>query len=449
MKKLLFPLLLLASSLGYGAVVTERLTVTKSTITLNGTTYYWQAGTGVNGQALKTDGAAQPTLTFGSVSSSGGGYAVEPATVTFLLDKGLRTSTGTITSLSPGVMHIISGSSNVVTAAVSLSSEVVNNFVKTIQSDAAFTSQKGLILNNTLTPNVIAEFQYDGSEFFTMDALLTGGLAPDELKLTFKYATNGNKLAEFLNSSSSGTMIRLYGKGGSANYVALKASDTIATSFVLTLPPAVGTVGQALTVGDTSGNLAFTTISGGGVSVYPATSTASFPFGFSASSAAFTSTNSYVYVSSFNVGGASITYEAANVQLQITTHVFVNGTFISSGNTSGYSTIDRGLIVNNGNYSTSGSSGNFTVNGNAGVKLLDIDPNTQITTVISSSMSFTNNLISTNTTNIGWSVKSGANTACNTTCTYSCVFGEDTSIVGTFVACSDATADVCVCAGPN
>lgn len=54
------------------------------------------------------------------------------------------------------------------------------------------------------------------------------------------------------------------------------------------------------------------------------------------------------------------------------------------------------------------------------------------------------------TTGIGWTVKSGANTACNTTCpsTSGCVFGEDTSVIGTFVACTDATADICICAGP-
>lgn len=59
-------------------------------------------------------------------------------------------------------------------------------------------------------------------------------------------------------------------------------------------------------------------------------------------------------------------------------------------------------------------------------------------------------LIVAATTGIGWTVKSGANTACNTTCpaTSGCVFGEDTSVVGTIVACTDATADVCLCAGP-
>lgn len=58
---------------------------------------------------------------------SGGGYAVEPATVTFLLNFGARLSTFNVTSLSPGVMHIVAGSSNAVTTLVSLSTEVTGN----------------------------------------------------------------------------------------------------------------------------------------------------------------------------------------------------------------------------------------------------------------------------------------------------------------------------------
>lgn len=47
-----------------------------------------------------------------------------------------------------------------------------------------------------------------------------------------------------------------------------------------------------------------------------------------------------------------------------------------------------------------------------------------------------------------WTVKSGANTACNTTCgTSMCAFGEDT-IGLVAISCSDATADTCVCMGP-
>ena len=53
------------------------------------------------------------------------------------------------------------------------------------------------------------------------------------------------------------------------------------------------------------------------------------------------------------------------------------------------------------------------------------------------------------TTNIGWSIVSGANTACNTTCTNACVHGWDTASGEVAVDCADATADKCLCAGSN
>ena len=59
----------------------------------------------------------------------------------------------------------------------------------------------------------------------------------------------------------------------------------------------------------------------------------------------------------------------------------------------------------------------------------------------------------TSTTGVGWSKKTGANTACNTTCGYSaCAFGLDTGTLGVTLAhltnCTDATADECICLGP-
>jgi signal peptide peptidase SppA len=51
---------------------------------------------------------------------------------------------------------------------------------------------------------------------------------------------------------------------------------------------------------------------------------------------------------------------------------------------------------------------------------------------------------------IGWEAGSGANTACATTCsgTGACVIGYDTG-GNTFVDCDGATADTCICAGPD
>lgn len=58
-------------------------------------------------------------------------------------------------------------------------------------------------------------------------------------------------------------------------------------------------------------------------------------------------------------------------------------------------------------------------------------------------------LIGQTTGDIGWTPVSGANTACNTTCTSGCVFGANTASGFAMVGCADATADICLCAGPS
>ena len=58
----------------------------------------------------------------------------------------------------------------------------------------------------------------------------------------------------------------------------------------------------------------------------------------------------------------------------------------------------------------------------------------------------TGTLISQGTGSIGWTIQSAANQACNTTCVSACVAGIDTA-GGPFLACTDATADSCLCAG--
>lgn len=50
---------------------------------------------------------------------------------------------------------------------------------------------------------------------------------------------------------------------------------------------------------------------------------------------------------------------------------------------------------------------------------------------------------------LGWTPVAAANQACNTTCTSACVFGIDTAAPQTWLACTDATADQCLCAGAS
>lgn len=68
------------------------------------------------------------------------------------------------------------------------------------------------------------------------------------------------------------------------------------------------------------------------------------------------------------------------------------------------------------------------------------------------SAQFTGTIKSSRTTDLGWSVQSAADQACNTTCTSACVLGFNLTagnITGTILACTDATADVCLCAGAS
>lgn len=56
---------------------------------------------------------------------------------------------------------------------------------------------------------------------------------------------------------------------------------------------------------------------------------------------------------------------------------------------------------------------------------------------------------SASTGSLGWSIVAAANQACTTTCTSAAVMGFDTAAGTTPVGPSDATADICLCAGAN
>lgn len=76
-------------------------------------------------------------------------------------------------------------------------------------------------------------------------------------------------------------------------------------------------------------------------------------------------------------------------------------------------------------------------------------PDASGTVALSGSQIFTGTVTSSATSDLGWSVVAGANVACNTTCTSACVVGWNTAAGEVAVACTDATADKCLCAGSN
>lgn len=105
----------------------------KIQISTNGTEVAISSGINfIPGTNVTLSGSYSPAngrvdVTINSTGGGGGGYALEPATVTIQANKGISASTLTITSLSPGIMHIVAGSSNVATGLVSLSTEVTGN----------------------------------------------------------------------------------------------------------------------------------------------------------------------------------------------------------------------------------------------------------------------------------------------------------------------------------
>lgn len=67
-------------------------------------------------------------------------------------------------------------------------------------------------------------------------------------------------------------------------------------------------------------------------------------------------------------------------------------------------------------------------------------------------VTFRGTMIGTGTSSLGWAVVSGANVECTTTCVTPAVFGFDLAAGATspvLVGPSDATADVCLCAGAS
>lgn len=110
----------------------------------------------------------------------------------------------------------------------------------------------------------------------------------------------------------------------------------------------------------------------------------------------------------------------------------------------GIGTLTAGAIL------TVSGTGNSFIGANLGVG--STNPGVELD--VAGTVRFTKQLLNrTSSTGIGWTDKNAANQACNTTCSPSaCVVGLDAGTVGVlnsnFVACTDASADDCLCAGP-
>lgn len=130
------------------------------------------------------------------------------------------------------------------------------------------------------------------------------------------------------------------------------------------------------------------------------------------------------------------------------------GTYLLGGGGSSGSRGARVYALGNEYASTGGSAGIVTgavstahlllQTGHASANVLLQPGGTTMWTAAS-----TGTLIGAGTSNIGWTPVAAANQACNTTCVAPCVYGIDSAAPQTWLLCTDATADMCLCAGAS
>lgn len=144
-KYLLIPLLFLAHS-AFGAFTTDRLTatstftVTGGTVSLNGTTYYWQAGVGGNGQFLKN---VNGVITSAAPPGGGGASALE----VFSNFDGSWSSPTASVSVGDALKLSVSGSTAVITvdfSSVASRGQVILN-QNTLQNGSTFYVSSGTV----------------------------------------------------------------------------------------------------------------------------------------------------------------------------------------------------------------------------------------------------------------------------------------------------------------
>lgn len=143
-------------------------------------------------------------------------------------------------------------------------------------------------------------------------------------------------------------------------------------------------------------------------------------------------------------GNISLTTAASSIIPGSTSLTFKNNANNASNlilGDSGLITVRNSLVWNATEARIVGGSSNFAVTDDAqSAYNLNISNAGAVT--------LRNTLTSSRTTDFGWTPVNVANQACNTTCTSACVAGLD-SASPTFLSCSNAAADSCLCAGSS
>lgn len=359
-------------------------------------------------------------LTIGGVGGGGGGGGsgsgdIEEVTagtnltgggtsgsVTLNLADPITISSGTISTLNVSSIKFLNGS-------VQVSSPTAGGGGS---SSTPINASNMQVLYSTGGPGAVGDngFQYDSS---ASSVTLAGGIhiganGTDYPHLVFDSTNGSNPILELRNSASSPSWAQRFTTSGGEIYFN-NSMGTAGWGIGISSSGFTSELETRLVIGRTDGSITFsnqegtqvlkissaaltgcpgltnsgklTTDSngviscaddvsgaGGGVTVYNATGTAGFTYGLWTSTVEFRHGSTVVG----NISGSS-----ASARIEVSTHAFVNGVLTTSGTASGYSTIDRGLIVNNSRYSAASSSPSFVVRG-VSYDLLTVDPATQI-----------------------------------------------------------------------
>lgn len=276
----------------YGATVST-LTVTGSTISIAGVTYYLPNNGGTAGQVLSTTGGTTiSTLTWAAGS---GGVSVYPATATASFPFGFTVSTitanafnATQTSMTVTGVGGLRSVYGITAATATFTGAGAGEIILTI-SGSTYT-----VIATSAIP-AVGHFAVFSSTWGTLADGGTsaggGGGTPGGSAYQVQYASaNGTQFAGSANLTNTGSTISVVGiytvtetNVSSKTFadVYFDISGSTLNAGVTKLNGATGNSGQVFTSGGASAYPTWTTPSG--ISVYPATATASFPFGLSAS----------------------------------------------------------------------------------------------------------------------------------------------------------------------
>lgn len=262
------------------------------------------------------------------------------------LDRGVNTSTLTLRGSSPGVLHVAAASSNTFTGAVSLSTEVTGTLpvANGGTGQSAFTDGQ-LLIGNTATGGLTAGQLQAGSGITILNgngtiqliasggnaniAVSSGGVVVSSPTVGINFMT---PLTVSLQGTSTaqvrvdGSSVTLQGNTFNTGTGLVQLSGGLIPNSLIdgssVTKQGVLTAGSNITLTPGAGMLTIASTGGGsGSSIYPATATASFPYGFSASTADFSSNiyaaGFYPYSSgnltlaSYNSAGGSPGYKTA------------------------------------------------------------------------------------------------------------------------------------------